>query len=71
MDYEVLVVGAGPVGLMVACEMKLAGVSVLVVERLDKPDLTSKAGAINVPTMESFYRRGMLPNMLQSQEHNV
>jgi 2-polyprenyl-6-methoxyphenol hydroxylase-like FAD-dependent oxidoreductase len=65
MDYDVIVAGAGPVGLLLACELRLAGVSVLVLEKLADPNLPIKAGAIggralNIPSMEVFYRRGLL-----------
>lgn len=65
---DVVVVGAGPVGLMLACELRLAGVDVLVVERLAEPDMTLKAGAINVPTAQALSRRGLLPQMREHQE---
>ncbi|MEU6191082.1 FAD-dependent monooxygenase [Nocardia sp. NPDC047038] len=65
---EVVVVGAGPVGLMLACELRLAGVDVLVVERLAEPDRTIKAGAINVPTAQAMYRRGLLPQLRAEQD---
>ncbi|MGW4356881.1 FAD-dependent monooxygenase [Nocardia sp. NPDC004582] len=65
---DVVVVGAGPVGLMLACELRLAGVDVLVVERLAAPDMTIKAGGINVPTAQALDRRGLLPRMRQIQE---
>ncbi|MFF7943296.1 FAD-dependent oxidoreductase [Nocardia gamkensis] len=65
---EVVVVGAGPVGLMLACELRLGGVDVLVVERLAEPDRTIKAGAINVPTAQAMYRRGLLPELRAEQE---
>ncbi|WP_280386054.1 FAD-dependent oxidoreductase [Nocardia wallacei] len=61
--FDVVVAGAGPVGLMLACELRLAGVDVLVVERLPEMDQTVKAGAINVPTAQAFYRRGMLAQL--------
>ncbi|MFJ2806067.1 FAD-dependent oxidoreductase [Kitasatospora sp. NPDC087271] len=60
-DYDVVVAGGGPVGLMLACELRLAGTSVLVIERLTEVDQTVKAGAINTPSVEAFYRRGLLP----------
>ncbi len=63
--FEVVVAGAGPVGLMLACELRLAGVDVLVVERLTEPDLTIKAGAVNVPTVQAFSRRGLLDGLQQ------
>lgn len=71
MDYDVLVVGAGPVGLMLACELRLAGLRVAVVERLLEPDLTIKAGAINTPTAEAFYRRGLLPQLEAAQRRTL
>jgi len=66
MNYDVVVAGCGPVGLLLACELKLAGVSVLALERLTDPNLPIKAGAIggralNIPSVEAFYRRGLLP----------
>src|SRR5579864_9246337 len=71
MDYDVVIAGAGPVGLLLACELRLAGVSVLVLEKLADPNLPIKEGAIggralNIPTMEVFYRRGMLPALKQA-----
>jgi 2-polyprenyl-6-methoxyphenol hydroxylase-like FAD-dependent oxidoreductase len=63
MNTEVVISGGGPVGLMLACELRLAGVDVLVVERLPEPDQTIKAGGFTLPTAEAFYRRGLLPAM--------
>ena len=59
-DTDVIVVGAGPVGLMLAAELALAGVTVQVIERLREPDETIKAGSINIPTAEALARRGLL-----------
>jgi 2-polyprenyl-6-methoxyphenol hydroxylase-like FAD-dependent oxidoreductase len=66
MDYDVVIAGAGPVGLLLACELRLAGVSVLALEKLADPNLPVKAGvvgarALNIPSIEVFYRRGLLP----------
>lgn len=65
---DVVVAGAGPVGLMLACELRLAGVDVLMVERLAEPDLTIKAGAINVPTAQAMGRRGLVPQLRAAHE---
>jgi 2-polyprenyl-6-methoxyphenol hydroxylase-like FAD-dependent oxidoreductase len=58
---DVTVVGAGPVGLLLAAELALAGASVQVLERRAEPDLAMKAQSINVPTAEALDRRGLLP----------
>ena len=67
-NRDVVIAGGGPVGLMLACELALAGVDVLVVERLREIDPTIKAGSINVPTAEALYRRGMLPALQEYQQ---
>jgi 2-polyprenyl-6-methoxyphenol hydroxylase-like FAD-dependent oxidoreductase len=61
VDYDVLVAGAGPVGLMLATELRLAGARVLVVEQRTEPDTATKAGGINTATAEALERRGLLP----------
>src|SRR5580658_90867 len=67
-DADVLVVGAGPVGLMLACELKLGGASVIVLERLTGIDQTVKAGSLNTAAAEALYRRGLLPEVLEEQQ---
>ncbi|MGW6576180.1 FAD-dependent oxidoreductase [Streptomyces sp. NPDC054945] len=66
-----MVAGAGPVGLMLACELRLGGASVMVVERRTEVDLTVKAGSINTSTAEAFHRRGMLPALAEVQRRSV
>ncbi|MET8811249.1 FAD-dependent oxidoreductase [Streptomyces sp. NPDC004549] len=60
-SVDVTVVGAGPVGLVLAAELALAGVTVQVLERREQPDQALKAQSINVPTAEALDRRGLLP----------
>ncbi|TQS40893.1 FAD-dependent oxidoreductase [Cryptosporangium phraense] len=67
-NHDVVVVGAGPTGLMLACELRLAGVDVLVLDRLAEPDLTTKAGSITLPTAAALDRRGLLPDLVAAQE---
>ncbi|MFD7819144.1 FAD-dependent oxidoreductase [Streptomyces sp. NPDC059785] len=65
------VVGAGPVGLVLAAELALAGATVQVLERLTVPDPAMKAGAVNVPTAEALDRRGLLPAAEQVQRETL
>ncbi|MFD9480104.1 FAD-dependent oxidoreductase [Streptomyces nojiriensis] len=70
-DFDVVVAGGGPVGLMLACELRLGGASVVVVERRTEADRTIRAGSINTSTAEAFYRRGMLPALAEVQQRSV
>ncbi len=71
MDYDVVVSGGGPVGLMLACELRLGGARVAVLERLTEVDPTVKGGAITTPSAEALYRRGMLPALAEAQRQSM
>src|SRR4051812_49746418 len=49
---------------MLACELRLGGVDVLVIERLAEPSGESRAGGIHARTMEILGMRGMLEPFL-------
>ena len=56
---DVVVVGAGPVGLLTAIELALGGTRVLVLERLAAASLEMKAGGLGPLGLEALERRGM------------
>jgi bifunctional hydroxylase/dehydrase len=58
---DVIVVGAGPAGLMLAGELRTAGVDVTVLERLSRPTGESRGLGFTARTMEVFDQRGLLP----------
>ncbi|MEU8654532.1 FAD-dependent monooxygenase [Streptomyces sp. NPDC048737] len=60
---DVIVVGAGPVGLMLAGELRLAGVDVAVYDRLPAPTEESRALGFNRRAAESLDQRGLLPRL--------
>ncbi|KUN00112.1 FAD-dependent oxidoreductase [Streptomyces yokosukanensis] len=70
-DVDVTVVGAGPVGLVLAAELALSGATVQVIERLAEPSEAMKAGSINMPTAEALDRRGLLPAAEQVQRETL
>ncbi|HEY3504121.1 MAG TPA: FAD-dependent monooxygenase [Actinocatenispora sp.] len=61
---DVIVAGAGPTGLMLAAELRLAGADVLVVDRLAAPTTESRAGGLHPRTMEVLDQRGILGGFL-------
>jgi 2-polyprenyl-6-methoxyphenol hydroxylase-like FAD-dependent oxidoreductase len=70
--YDVIVAGAGPVGLFLACELRLAGLSVLVLEPQEDPRSPLKRlpfgmRGLSAPSIEGFYRRGMLDDIAALQ----
>jgi 2-polyprenyl-6-methoxyphenol hydroxylase-like FAD-dependent oxidoreductase len=58
-QIDVVVVGAGPVGLLTAIELTLGGARVLVLERLAAASLDMKAGGLGPLGLEALERRGM------------
>lgn len=65
MIYDVIIAGAGPVGLFLACELRLAKRSVLVLEQAADPHSPLKQLPFGMrglwgPSVEAFYRRGLL-----------
>jgi 2-polyprenyl-6-methoxyphenol hydroxylase-like FAD-dependent oxidoreductase len=59
VDADVVVVGAGPVGLLLAAELLRAGVRPVVLERLTAPAGLPKARGIGVLAAEALRRRGL------------
>ncbi|MGK6320041.1 FAD-dependent monooxygenase [Sphingomonas sp. DT-204] len=70
--YDVVIAGAGPVGLFLACELRLAGLSVLVLEQAEDPRSPLKRlpfgmRGLSAPTLEALYRRGLLDDIAAAQ----
>ncbi|GAB3399382.1 FAD-dependent monooxygenase family protein [Flindersiella endophytica] len=57
---DVVVAGAGPVGLMLACELRLAGVRPVVLERRAEPAEIPKANGLGGQIIELLDYRGLL-----------
>jgi len=70
--YDVVIAGAGPVGLFLACELRLAGLAVLVLEHEADPRAPLKQlpfglRGLSVPTVEALHRRGLLDDVAAPQ----
>ena len=67
MDADVIIVGAGPTGLMLAGELRLAGVRPLVLERQPEPREIPKAGGLGGQILELLRYRGLLDRLRSGQ----
>lgn len=68
---DVVVVGAGPVGLLAAIELTLGGARVVVLERLAEPSTALKAMSIGPLGSEALQRRGMADAIAAAQARTV
>jgi 2-polyprenyl-6-methoxyphenol hydroxylase-like FAD-dependent oxidoreductase len=63
-DFEVVIVGGGPVGLWLACELALAKVKVVVLERRTERIAQSRGLTVHGRTLEMFALRGLANRFL-------
>jgi 2-polyprenyl-6-methoxyphenol hydroxylase-like FAD-dependent oxidoreductase len=71
-NYDVIIAGAGPVGLFLACELALANCSVLILEKAADPSSPLKRlpfgiRGLSAPTIAALERRGLLAELTLHQ----
>jgi len=59
-DLSVLIIGAGPTGLMMACELARHGISFRIIDKNQNPTVSSNATWIQSRTMEIFDHIGII-----------
>lgn len=59
MSGTVVIAGAGPAGLMLAIELRLANVETVVIERSPAPNEHTIGGTLHARTIDLFEQRGM------------
>ncbi|WP_051735849.1 FAD-dependent monooxygenase [Amycolatopsis rifamycinica] len=57
--FDVVIVGGGPVGLFLACELKLAGIDPVVLERLPSANQADKAHGLTGQVVRLLDHRGL------------
>jgi 2-polyprenyl-6-methoxyphenol hydroxylase-like FAD-dependent oxidoreductase len=65
-DPDVLVVGAGPVGLLLACELARRDVAVRIVDKLPSPTDKSRAIVVHPRSLEMLERVGVVEEVVST-----
>jgi len=65
MDTDVLVVGAGPTGLMLANQLVRRGIRTLIIDRHAGPSVETKALGVQARTLEIYSHLGIVDRALE------
>lgn len=65
MDADVLIVGAGPTGLMLANQLARRGVRALIIDRHPGPSLQTRALGVQARTLEIYAKMGLADRAIE------
>jgi 2-polyprenyl-6-methoxyphenol hydroxylase-like FAD-dependent oxidoreductase len=65
MDTDVLIVGAGPTGLMLANQLGRRGIRTMIIDRHPGPSLQTRALGVQARTLEIYARLGIVDRALE------
>ncbi|WP_329580335.1 FAD-dependent monooxygenase [Kitasatospora sp. NBC_01250] len=65
---DVIIAGGGPVGMLLACELRLRDIDVVVLEKLPQPSPHSRAFRLQPRTMELLDYRGLAERFRQGRK---
>src|SRR3978361_1582587 len=65
LDFDVIIVGCGPTGAMLAAELRLHDVRVLVLEKETEPARFARLGRLHIRRLELMAMRGLLERILE------
>src|SRR3954467_7132505 len=66
MDTEVLIVGAGPTGLVLAVWLARLGIRIRIIDKAEEPGTTSRALAVQVRTLELYRQLGFADGVVEA-----
>src|SRR5580693_8156388 len=65
-DTDVLIVGAGPTGLVLALWLTKLGVEVRIIDKTSEPGTTSRALAVHARTLELYQQIGLANDVVEA-----
>jgi 2-polyprenyl-6-methoxyphenol hydroxylase-like FAD-dependent oxidoreductase len=71
VNTDVLIVGGGPTGLMLACQLRRFGVSFKIIDKQADRAHESRAFGIQAKSMEIFQNLGIVDNFLKKAFHHI
>ena len=71
MDCDVLIVGAGPTGLMLANQLARHAIRATIVDRHSGPAQQSRAMAVQARTLEIYSKMGIVEKALAKMQERL